>query len=89
MEHTPKSWLWPDTLAPKPSTLRDEHNATANAYAALREVNAELVAALTDAEFLLRKVGINPKEAEAVAYSLKRSATDARAALARAAEVSK
>ena len=40
-----------------------------NSYDAMRE-------ALEDAEFLLRKVGINPKEAGAMADSMKRSAAD-------------
>lgn len=44
----------------------------------------DLIAALVDAEFLLRKVGINPKEALAMVDSLKRSAADARAAIAKA-----
>lgn len=48
----------------------------------LRDKRAELVAALEDAEFLLRKIGTNWKEAASMADSCKRSAKDARQALA-------
>ena len=44
----------------------------------------DLYAALEDAEFLLRKVGTNWKEAASMKDSFLRSAEDARAALAKA-----
>lgn len=44
----------------------------------------DLLAALVDAEFLLRKLSINPKEIGAMLDTLNRSAADARAAIARA-----
>lgn len=46
--------------------------------------HAELLAALQDAEFLLRKIGKNPLEAGSMVNSCKRSAEDARAAIAKA-----
>jgi len=44
----------------------------------------ELLEALGDAEFLMRKVAINPKEAHAMADSLHRSAQAARTTIAKA-----
>ena len=46
----------------------------------------DLLAALQDAEFLLRQISINWKEAAAMKDSAKRSADDARAAIAKATE---
>ena len=45
---------------------------------------SELLEALKDAEFLLRKLSINWKEAGAMVDSMKRSAENARAAIAKA-----
>lgn len=44
----------------------------------------DLLAALQDAEFLIRKAAINPKEAAAMVDSFLRSAEDARTAIAKA-----
>lgn len=66
----------------------DYETAKANAAFIVRAVNshAALVSALRDAEFLLRKVSINWKEAGSMVDSFKRSAEDARAALSAATE---
>ena len=56
----------------------------ANANARLIAAAPDLLAALEDAEFLLRMIGMNPKEAGAMVDSCKRSSADARAAIAKA-----
>ena len=48
------------------------------------QATSELLEALKDAEFLLRKLSINWKEAGAMVDSTKRSAENARAAIAKA-----
>lgn len=35
LDESVKSWLWPDSRAPRVSVLREEHNTTVNAYSAL------------------------------------------------------
>ena len=69
-------WLWPDRQISKTESreLREEHNALVNAYGNALDV-------LMDAEFLLRKAGINPKEAPAMADSFKRAAAAAKVLL--------
>ena len=59
-------------------------NSTVYANARLIAAAPELLEALIDAEFLMRKVSINWKEAASMLDSLKRSAEDARAAIAKA-----
>lgn len=49
-------------------------------------VSDALLAALEDAEFLLRKIAINPAEAWAIRDSFTRSAQDARAAITKATQ---
>jgi len=44
----------------------------------MKTIESELLAALEDAEFLLRKVSINPREIVFMLDSLKRCAADAR-----------
>jgi hypothetical protein len=44
----------------------------------MNPIESELLAALEDAEFLLRKVSINPREIVFMLDSLKRCAADAR-----------
>lgn len=56
--------------------------STANAH--LIASAPELLEALKDAEFLLRQLSINWKEAARMVDSCKRSASDARAAIAKA-----
>ena len=65
---------------------RKASSARAEATAASRLIAAapDLLEALEDAEFLLRKIGINWKEAGSMADSCLRSAVDARAAMEKA-----
>jgi len=69
----------PDTEADAPTT-----GAEADANGRLIATAPDLLSALEDAEFLLRKVGNNPGEVAAMLDSLKRSAKNARAAIAKA-----
>jgi hypothetical protein len=61
--------------------FKTKHEQVARLFA----IAPELLACLKDAEFLLRKLGNNPKEAFAMADSCKRSAEDARALIAKIA----
>lgn len=56
----------------------------ADKIAQLMREREQLIAALQDAEFLLRKARINPNETLAMADSFQRCAEDARAAIAKA-----
>lgn len=57
---------------------------TDDALVYLMAAAPDMLAALRDAEFLLRKAGINPGEATRMADSFKRCAQDAREAIAKA-----
>lgn len=61
-----------------------ETMAEYEANVALIAAAPDLLAALKDAQFLLAKCGINWKEAASMADSMKRSAADAAAAIAKA-----
>jgi hypothetical protein len=73
-----------DYLALNTVTGVGEFGADAVANARLIAAAPELLAALEDAEFLLRKAGIHPKDAPTMAASFARSAKDAREAIAKA-----
>jgi len=73
-----------DAFSADPRTRADFDTATVDANARLIAAAPDLLAALEDAEFLLRKIAINPKEAGAMVDSFRRSAEDARAAIAKA-----
>lgn len=95
-EHTPGPWRYqrgnkqnplngcvcaPDgTLMHLTAVMNKRDESDARLIAAA----PELLEALKDAEFLLRKVSINWREAASMADSMKRSAEDARAAIAKA-----
>lgn len=60
------------------------HGPDAEANARLIAAAPDLLAALEDAEFLMRKIALHPNDAWAMRDSFTRSAQDARAAIAKA-----
>jgi len=67
----------------------NSYDANQAEIARLREVNEKLVAALKDAEFLMRKLTIHPNEIGRMIDSLVRSSTDAATAVKLAKEAAK
>jgi len=95
--HTPGPWQWHIGRGANPrlhiqtsagyqvaSTPEINKYETREADARLIAASPDLLAALQDAEFLLRKAAAFPQDAWSMADSFKRSAEDARAAIARA-----
>lgn len=98
-QHTPGPWhnipdqptIWDasqDTMIAKVTELPwidgKSQWQTENANARLIAAAPELLAALEDAEFILRKLATNWREAASLADSCQRSAADAREAIAKA-----